>query len=174
MRIYLVGFMGSGKTTVGRKLAAILGYDFIDLDDFIENEYKISIPRIFEKYDENAFRKIEHKSLKRCSDYENTLISTGGGTPCFFNNMELINNSGFSVYIRMHPKSLYNRLISSKKKRPLLKEKSPEEIMAFIEHSLKVREPFYNQAALTVKGEDIKPETIIEEIRKKQEFKDIP
>ena len=147
--------MGSGKTTVGKKLAGKLGYNFIDLDLMIENDYRISIPGLFQKYDENAFRKIEYETLKKTFNYKNTVISTGGGTPCFFHNMEMINENGISVYLKMNIKSLCDRLINSKKKRPLLTGKSPEEIFDFIEKQLAVRKMFYKKSKIEIKGESI-------------------
>jgi shikimate kinase len=96
--VYLIGFMGSGKTTVGRKLAKKLDHPFIDLDETIENRYRISIPTIFSKYDEKVFRKIEHETLKSLLHLQNHVISTGGGTPCFFNNIDLINENGISGF----------------------------------------------------------------------------
>ncbi|OQX75526.1 MAG: hypothetical protein B6D61_10215 [Bacteroidetes bacterium 4484_249] len=161
MLIYLIGYMGSGKTTVGRKLARRLGYDFTDLDLMIENDYKISIPGIFQKYDENAFRKIEHETLKKTLSFENTIISTGGGTPCFFNNIEMINENGFSVYLKMSTKSLYDRLINSKKKRPLLTNKSQVNILNFIEDQLTIRETYYQKSLVEVKGENLDLDNLV-------------
>ena len=162
MRIYLIGYMGSGKTTIGKKLATRLGFLFIDLDRLIENKYRISIPDIFNRYDEDAFRMIEHQSLQETFTYSNAVISTGGGTPCFYNNMELINQHGFSVYIQMHKKSLYDRLLNSKKKRPLLADKSAEEIMDHINKQLAEREPYYQQSKLSVKGESMEIKTLVD------------
>jgi len=155
MLIYLVGFMGSGKTTVGKKLAARLGFNFIDLDFLIEEKYHISIPNIFERFDEGAFRKLEHDALKSTSKLQNTIVSTGGGTPCYFNNMELMNEAGKTIYLRLHPSSLYKRLTESKKKRPLILNKSPKTLQSFIEDKLAERESFYNKAQVSVKGENL-------------------
>lgn len=154
--------MGSGKTTIGKKLATRLGFLFIDLDGFIENKYRITIPELFNKYDEDAFRLVEHQSLQETFSFSNAVISTGGGTPCFYNNMELINQYGISVYIEMHKKSLYDRLINSKKKRPLLTDKSPEQIMNFIHNQLAERESFYKQSKLIIKGESIDIDKLVE------------
>lgn len=154
--------MGSGKTTIGKKLATRLGFLFIDLDGFIENKYRITIPELFNKYDEDAFRLVEHQSLQETFSFSNAVISTGGGTPCFYNNMELINQHGISVYIKMHKKSLYDRLINSKKKRPLLTDKSPEQIMNFIHNQLAERESFYKQSKLIIKGESIDIDKLVE------------
>lgn len=156
--------MGSGKTTIGKKLANRLGFLFIDLDRLIENKYRITIPDIFNRYDEDAFRLVEHQSLQETFTFSNAVISTGGGTPCFYNNMELINQNGLSVYLKMHYKSLYDRLIHSKKKRPLLADKSPEQIMEFIETQLAEREPFYLQSRIVAKGESLVFNELVEDI----------
>jgi shikimate kinase len=155
MLVYLVGYMGSGKTTVGRKLASKLNFDYIDMDELIEEKCRLSVENIFLKYDEHAFRKIEHEILESTFSLKNTIVSTGGGTPCFFDNMEQINKNGTSVYIKMHINSLYDRLIHSKRKRPLLLNKSPEEIKSQIVYQLDERETFYNQAHYTIKGENL-------------------
>ena len=162
MRIYLTGYMGSGKSTIGKKLANKLGFLFIDLDSLIENKYRITIPDIFNRYDEDAFRLVEHQTLQETFTYSNAIISTGGGTPCFYNNMELINQNGLSVYIQMHERSLYDRLINSKKKRPLLDDKSPEQIMAHIKKQMTEREPYYLQSKLVIKGESLDMNFLVE------------
>jgi shikimate kinase len=155
MRIYLTGYMGSGKSTIGKKLANKLGFLFIDLDSLIENKYRITIPDIFNRFDEDAFRLVEHQTLQETFTFSNAVISTGGGTPCFYDNMALINQHGYSVYIQMHIKSLYDRLINSKKKRPLLDNKTPEQVMEHIHKQLKERESFYLQSKLVIKGESL-------------------
>ncbi|MBC34926.1 MAG: shikimate kinase [Bacteroidetes bacterium] len=165
MRIFLIGYMGSGKSTVGRKLATRLGMDLIDLDDYIESKYKIAIHDFFEKYDEAAFRKIESDMLIEVSQKDNLIISTGGGTPCFNDNIEIINKSGLSVYVKMHPKSLYTRLINAKRIRPLVRDLKGDELLTRIENHLAERSQFYEQAHLTVKGEDIDLDQLIEKIK---------
>lgn len=155
MLIYLIGFMGSGKTTVGKKLATQLNYNIIDLDDQIEEKYRITIPDIFNRFDENAFRKIEHDVLLETINLKNTVISTGGGTPCFFNNMEIINKNGTSVYLKLHPKSIHKRLLESKRRRPLIEDKTEEEQFNFIVSKLAERENFYQTAHHTIKAENL-------------------
>jgi len=155
MLIYLIGFMGSGKTTAGKKLATQLGYEFVDLDLLIEEKYKITIPDIFDRFDEKAFRIIEHESLKETISFQDTIISTGGGTPCFYNNMEIINTNGISVYLKLHPKSIQKRLLESKKKRPLILNKSDDELYEFIQIKLNERELFYQKAKYTIKAENL-------------------
>ncbi len=165
--IYLIGFMGSGKTTCGKKLASRLGYDFIDLDEMIENKHRITIPNIFSKYDENTFRLIEQNTLKQTFDLQKHVIATGGGTPCFFNNMDLMNASGLTIYIRMHPKSLHQRLKASKKKRPLIEQRPEGEVLTYIEEMLNRREVFYNQARIVVKGENLDINDILKKLQEK-------
>ena len=166
MRIYLTGFMGSGKTSVGKKIANQLGYNFVDLDDFIEERHKISIPGIFEKFDETAFRILENKTLIQTFKFEKTVISTGGGTPCFHDNMKLMNQNGVTAYIKMHPKSLYHRLINSKKKRPLIMGKTEPELMAYIDQELTYREPYYHKANIILKGESLNLTSFYDDIHK--------
>ena len=109
MRIFLIGYMGSGKTTLGRKLAYILQYQFIDLDDYIEKQEGRKISHIFEEDGEDYFRKLERVYLHRVIDKEDLVISTGGGTPCFFDNMNQMNEYGKTIYINIHPKALLPR-----------------------------------------------------------------
>ena len=165
MRIILVGFPGSGKSSVGKKLAAKLGCDFVDLDDAFEEAYHVSIPDFFAKYNEPAFRSCERKVLLDKLQLENVVISSGGGTPCFSDNMQLMKDNGMVVYIKMAPASLFDRLSHAKRVRPLVQNKTPEELRAFIDTNLPLRETFYNQAHLTVKGESIDIEALCEKIK---------
>ena len=148
-RIYLIGYMGSGKTTIGRSLAKKLNFQFIDTDLFIENRQKKTVSEIFSEKGEDVFRQMEHMALEEISSFENVIISTGGGAPCFHNNMELMNNSGFTIYLKSSPEELTKRLNKSKNKRPLLKEKTPEQMLTFIAENLEKRDYYYNQAQLT-------------------------
>jgi shikimate kinase len=155
MLIYLTGYMGSGKTTTGLKLAVKMGYTFADLDVMMENKYKITISGFFTKYGEPTFRKIERETLIETFSFSNTIVATGGGTPCFEDNMELINKNGISVYIKMPEKALIQRLLNSKKKRPLLLGKTDDEIREYIQKQMILREPFYLKSCLTTDGIDI-------------------
>jgi shikimate kinase len=155
MLIYLIGFMGSGKTTTGKKLAAFLNYRIVDLDEYIEEKFRITIPDIFNRFDEIAFRKIERDELLETTALKNTVVSTGGGTPCFFDNMEIINKHGTSVYLKLHPKSIFSRLNESKKRRPLMENKTDLEKYDFIVSKLADREKFYVQAHHTIKAENL-------------------
>lgn len=146
MRIYLIGYMGSGKSTVGKGLAASLNLSFIDMDDYIEERNHKTIPAIFAEDGEETFRKLEQKALQELSSFENVVIATGGGAPCFFNNIDLIKQTGKSLYLKGSPRILAERLRNSKIERPLIKGKSEEELVAFIDDTLSKREHWYKQA----------------------------
>ncbi|MDR0231505.1 MAG: shikimate kinase [Dysgonamonadaceae bacterium] len=147
-RIYLIGYMGSGKTTIGKKLAKKLGSQFVDVDCFIESRQRKTINEIFSEKGEDAFRLMEHNALEEISLFENVIISTGGGAPCFYNNIELMNKSGFTIYLKTSPEELTKRLNINKNKRPLLRDKTPEEMQAFITENLEKRNYYYSQAQL--------------------------
>ena len=166
MRVILVGFPGCGKSSVGKKLAAKLGYGFVDLDEAFEEEYHITIPDFFQKYNETAFRSCERKVLINKLQEDDIVLSSGGGTPCFSDNMQLMRDSGIVVYIKMAPVSLFDRLSHAKRPRPLVQNKTPEELQQYIDNTLPLREPVYQQAHLTVKGESIDIEALCEEVRK--------
>jgi shikimate kinase len=157
--------MGSGKSTIGKKLAGRLGLEHIDLDWYFEEAYKISVHNFFSKYDESAFRLIEHQLVKKTSSLNNCVISTGGGTPCFHGNMDIINRNGISVYVRMRPEALFNRLKNSRRTRPRISHLSDEELVNRITDDLKEREKFYRMAQLDVTGEDIDVDALAEKIR---------
>lgn len=165
MRIYLIGYMASGKSNLGRLLAENLNYRFIDLDYLFEERFRISILDFFEKYDEGVFRKIEQTLLHETIDMDDVVISTGGGTPCFFDNMDIIRQSGFSIYLCWEPHILANRLKTVKRKRPLLKDIPTNELAGKVTDQLIEREFYYNQADLIVKGEHFDLETLILLIR---------
>ena len=147
--------MDSGKTTIGRELAKKLKFQFIDVDHFIENRQRKTINEIFSEKGEDAFRLMEHKALEEISLFENIVISTGGGAPCFYNNMELMNNNGLTIYLKTSPEELTKRLAVTKNERPLLKEKTSEEMQAFIAENLEKRNDYYNQARLIFDVEQV-------------------
>ena len=163
--IVLVGFPGSGKSTVGRRLASRLSMPFYDTDSYFEQKYRISIPDFFSKYGEEFFRTCEYSVLKELLALPPCVISTGGGTPCFFDSMSLINESSLSVYIKLSPKSLYERILHSKKARPLMTGKSQEELFSYVEETLEKREAFYQKAVVCVKGEDIQLDGLLDLIQ---------
>lgn len=154
-KIFLTGYMGSGKSTAGKRLAARLNYDFIDLDQFIEQEYKLSIPEIFSTRGESEFRSYEHNCLKALLSKDKVVIACGGGTPCYYNNMELMNSNGITIYLKMSTDALISRLAASKDKRPIIANKTPADLKTFIGRQLEKREDFYHQAQFTVKGKDL-------------------
>lgn len=151
-RVYLIGYMGSGKSTMGRWIAEAMDWNFIDLDHYIENKYHKTIPQIFEEEGETYFRKLEAICLKEVSDIENIIIGAGGGTPCFFDNMKLINKTGLSIYLRLTPQVVFDRLMSSKNKRPLIEGKSGDELLQFITEKLEEREVYYKKAQVIAEG----------------------
>ena len=132
-RIIIIGYMGSGKTTVGNALSKELGLPFYDLDWYIETG-------------EDGFRRIEHNMLHEVAEFEDVIISCGGGTPCFFDNMDYINQQGETVYLKCTPDTLFRHLKMGHTVRPLLLNKTPDEVRAYIEQQLTVREPFYSRA----------------------------
>ena len=153
-RIFLLGYMGAGKTTLGKILAKDKNLEFIDLDHFIEARYKKTISQIFEESGEQKFREIESSLLKEVSNFENVIISTGGGTPCFFDNIAYMNSCGKTIYLKTSPQSLAKRLNMTKSKRPLLKDKTEKELSDFIIAALQNREPYYNQSHMIFEVED--------------------
>lgn len=144
--IVIIGFPGAGKTTLGKKLSERLHLQFIDLDDAIETQYHATIPHIFEKYGEIVFRKCEYQTLCECLELDNVLIATGGGAPCSDEAMRLINKKSISVYIKLTEEQLVERLLNSKKKRPLTQNKTREELRDYVHQTLALREPYYLQA----------------------------
>lgn len=149
-RIIIIGYMGAGKTTVGRALAAELGIKFYDLDWYIESRMRKTVKQLFDEVGEEGFRKIEHNMLHEVAEFENVVISCGGGTPCFFDNMAYMNQQGDTVYLKASPEILYKHLKMGKSVRPLLLNKTPEEVQVFITEQLANREPYYSRAKYTV------------------------
>lgn len=151
--IFVCGFMGCGKTTQGKKLAKEIGYHFIDLDDYISNQYDKTITELFKEVGEDEFRKIESKALQECiQDNLKALIALGGGTPCFNDNLNLMKANGKIIYLKMDAEALYARLFNEKQDRPLIRDKANEEMLSYIENLLKSREVFYNQAQIITSG----------------------
>ena len=157
--------MGSGKSSIGKVLATQLGCDFIDLDLFIEKEYQMTIPQIFSTKGEKEFRAMEHNALKKVIEKNNIVVACGGGTPCYYNNMELMNNNGNTVYIKMSADALVKRLLTLKDKRPLIENKSEEELRVFVKRQLEKREDAYHQAQYIVKGKDLNVNELADFIR---------
>ena len=154
-RILLVGFMAAGKTTLGKALARDLGLQFVDLDHYIENRYRCTVAQLFAERGEEAFRLIERNMLHEVAEFEDVIIACGGGTPCFFDNMEYMNGKGETVFLDASPEVLFRRLKIAKSKRPLLMDKSDEELMDVIQNALRVRIPFYSQAKYVFNAESL-------------------
>ncbi len=149
-RIILVGYMGAGKTTIGKALADELGMRFYDLDWYIETRMHKTVAQLFAELGEEGFRRIERNMLHEVAEFEGVLISCGGGTPCFFDNMEYINQQGLTLYLKASPDVLYKHLKMGKTVRPLLLNKTPDEVERFISDQLAAREPYYLRAHHTL------------------------
>ena len=161
MRVYLVGYMGSGKSTVGRRLAHLTGWLFIDLDKYIEERNCRSVPQIFAIEGELAFREKEHKALEEVSEFDNVVVATGGGAPCFFDNMALMNRTGTTLFLDVEPQILAGRLAVSKTERPLIKGKTRQELIDFIIENLSKRRPFYELSHHRITGTEINVDEIL-------------
>lgn len=145
-RIFLVGYMGAGKTTLGRALAKATGMQFIDLDCYIEERFRKTIAQIFAEKGEEHFRDLERRMLHEVGEFEDVIISTGGGTPCFFDNIGYMNSQGTTVFLDVPVERLFIRLSIARSKRPLIREKNDEELRTFITEQLEKRIPYYTKA----------------------------
>ncbi len=164
-KIFLIGFMGCGKSKLGKTVANKLELPFLDLDDLVEAKNQMSIPEIFAAFGEQGFREREKQTLQEAAIANDAIIATGGGAPCFFDNMAWMNKNGVTVFIDTPVKVLADRLINARVERPLLKGKSHEELIDFIEVKLAERRPFYSQAQVILKGMDLSAEDLIEELQ---------
>ena len=151
-RIYVIGFMGSGKTTTGIKLAGLLGWSFTDLDRSIEAHTGLTIPEIFSRHGETWFRNVESEILRNQGSNPNTVISTGGGTPCYADNMNYMLETGLTIYLRLTPTQLKSRLSGTHGERPLIKDLGTEGLLSFIKEKLAIREKWYNMSELSFNG----------------------
>jgi len=158
--IFLIGYMGCGKTTLGKKLSTRLDYPFIDLDQVLEQQAGKSIAQYFADHGEDAFRHLESSVLKNTPYPANAVVSTGGGLPCFFDHMDWMKTHGRSVYIKLNAGMLASRLENNKDDRPILRHKHGDELIAFIDEKLKEREPFYNQANIIAEGMSLTAERL--------------
>jgi shikimate kinase len=147
-RIFLLGYMGVGKTTIGKELSTRLNLTFLDLDHHIEARYHKTISLLFAEKGEDEFRRIEYRMLRETAMFEDILISTGGGTPCFFDNMAFMNRVGETVYLKASPEELANRLDRIGANRPVLEGRKGEDLRSFISENLEKRAPFYLQAQI--------------------------
>lgn len=159
-RIFLTGYMGCGKTTFGKKLAARMDCEFIDLDHVLEAQEGMTITDYFATHGEAAFRKLESSVLKNTPYPDRAVISTGGGLPCFFDNMEWMKAHGQVVYIKLNAGILASRLENNKDDRPILRHKHGDELIAFIDEKLAERAPFYEQANIIAEGMNLSAEKL--------------
>jgi shikimate kinase len=150
--VFLIGYMGAGKTTLGKQIAKKLGYTFLDTDAWIEEKMQLSIHEIFETYGENYFRNLEKEAIFQLPK-EEIVVATGGGLPCYGNLMSTIQTLGISIYLHRPAKELAQRLSHAKANRPLIRNKSEAELLDYITSQLKVREVFYQQADIILKRE---------------------
>ena len=148
--IILVGFMCSGKNTYGKLLASAMGVPFVDIDDYITAKYNKTVAGIFAEHGEDYFRQLEHEVIKELLQSSPAVIASGGGTPCFNNNMDLMNQSAITVYLQSNPKTIFSWLKDAKHERPLLKGKTDDELLHYIENLLEQRKQYYEQAQITV------------------------
>lgn len=152
MRIFLTGYMGAGKTTLGKAFAREMKVPFIDLDWYIEERFHKTIRELFAERGEASFRELERNMLHEVGEFEDVVISTGGGTPCFFDNMEYMNAHGQTVFLDVDVEILFRRLRIAKQQRPILQGKNDDELRAFIVEALEKRAPFYSQARYRFDG----------------------
>ncbi|MBR1550413.1 MAG: shikimate kinase [Bacteroidales bacterium] len=152
MKYYLVGYMYSGKSTFGRRLAVEKGMDFLDLDRAFEERYHYTVPRFFSVFGEKAFRQLENQILRSTASLDNVVVATGGGTPCHSGNMDFILSNGIAIYLRMSVDDLVFRALRSRNPRPILHGLPEEELRPRIEAQLKEREGIYLRAPIILDG----------------------
>lgn len=169
-RIFLIGYMGAGKTTLGKAFAREVGLNYIDLDWYIEERFHKTVRQLFTECGEEGFRELERKMLHEVAEFEDVVISAGGGTPCFYDNMEYMNRCGDTVFLEVDPAVLFRRLRVAKQQRPLLASKSDEELMNFICEALQKRHPFYAKAKYLFKADELEDkkqiQTSVDSLRK--------
>jgi shikimate kinase len=170
MLIFIIGYMGAGKTTLGKRLAERLNYHFYDMDEMFEVSTGYSIAHYFEKFREAAFRLKEREILFNHLDDLQTVIATGGGTTCYADNMALMNQKGITVYIDTKFETIMKRLEGKIHDRPMLKNIPPEKLPSFIQEHMKSRWEFYSKALIKVDGEEVDLEMIVSLLNQKPNF----
>lgn len=162
IRIFLTGYMGAGKTTLGKAFARKLNIPFVDLDWYMEERFHKTVGELFAERGEAGFRELERTMLHEVGAFEDVIISTGGGAPCFYDNMEFMNNNGTTVFLNVHPDILFRRLRIAKQQRPILQGKQDDELKEFIVQALEKRAPFYTQAQYVFNAGELENRSQIE------------
>lgn len=164
MHLYLTGFMGVGKTTLGKRLALALKIPFIDTDRLVEQFAGKTVEQIFETEGEDAFRKMENQVLRNIRKERACVIATGGGLPCYHHNMDFMNENGLTVYIKAEPEFIYSRLIRAKKPRPLIKSLDKDGLLVFIRQKLSERKGCYERSKLHINFPEENAENLVNTI----------
>jgi shikimate kinase len=167
VRVFLLGFMGCGKSRNGYKLSRLMKHRFADTDRLVASLHGISVEEIFETKGEEYFRNEETRALGALCKMENMIVSTGGGLPCFNDNMKTMNENGITVYLKATPGLLFHRLIKNRDKRPLIAKLKDDELMEFIVNRLNDRKEFYMQAQIIHKADNLDVRKLMEEVLKK-------
>ncbi|WP_221657191.1 shikimate kinase [Bacteroides salyersiae] len=162
IRIFLIGYMGAGKTTLGKAFARKLNLPFVDLDWYMEERFHKTVGELFVERGEAGFRELEKNMLHEVGAFEDVVISTGGGAPCFFDNMDFMNRNGKTVFLNVHPDVLFRRLRVAKQQRPILQGKQDDELKEFIIRALEKRTPFYSQAQYVFNADELEDRSQIE------------
>lgn len=160
MHIFLLGFMGSGKSHWGRLWAAAHNFNFIDIDEELEKQEQKTVAAIFETRGEDYFRQKETILLRSLTAQSNSIVSCGGGTPCFFDNMAWMNKNGLTIFLEATTQFILKNIKNEKDKRPLIKDKDDAEILFFIDQKLKERQPYYSKAKIILQAEDLNIDSI--------------
>ncbi len=164
MNVFLIGMMGSGKSTIGRNLAKALKYQFIDTDREVEKLLSKSVSQVFKEDGEDVFRKMEQQVINSLIHNDQQVIATGGGLPCFNNLMDLMNSSGISVYLKAEPAFLASRLKAHKAERPLIAHLNDDDLLVFLNQLLTKREAFYSLSAIQIPSKDLKIKALVDKI----------
>ena len=154
-RIFLIVYMGAGKTTLGKAFAKEMNLSFVDQDWYIEERFHKTVQEIFCERGEQGFRELERQILNEIAEFENVVISTGGGAPCFFDNMDFMNRQGDTVFLNVSPEVLFSRLKVATHSRPILQGKTNEELKAFIVQAIEKRLPFYSKAKYIFNADEL-------------------
>lgn len=162
VRLFIIGYKSSGKTTMGKKLASKLSMDFVDLDDVIEKREKKTIPELYKEVGDEEFRQLEWKALKEVVEKDNIIVSTGGGAPCHCDNMSLMEKHGEVMYIHLDNDTLVSRLKDATKDRPIVLNKSEEELRHYVLDQRNRCEHHYLRAKYTVEGKDLTVDKMLE------------